>query len=53
MSEGSKEIDVPDKQAWGWGVIDVSTNDYGISEIYKPVPNPAGKDFTGDMNPAI
>jgi len=31
----------------------MTENSYKITEIYKPVPNSAGKDFTGDINPAI
>jgi len=37
----------------GETIIDMTENDYKITEIYKPVPNHAGKDFIGDIKPAV
>jgi len=41
-NKSEDEEDAPVKQVWGWGDVDMTEDDYKITEIYKPVPNPAG-----------
>jgi len=41
-SKKSDDVDMTRvKQVWGWGDTDMTEEDYKITEIYKPIPNPA------------